>query len=127
MNIAPTCPKCLRPYWDDGSQTAVSICKCVEHTLPPPSLIVTNEPQILNLLNEINKKLDKSVSIPLGAEVSVNFEEETYKIIIAGNKLAEAAHKVQSDYDGIHRLRLALAEWYRTRANEFNRDNKISD
>lgn len=59
--------------------------------------------------------------------VSVNFEEETYKIIIAGNKLAEAAHKVQSDYDGIHRLRLALAEWYRTRANEFNRDNKISD
>lgn len=52
--------------------------------------------------------------------------EELNKIIEAGNKLAEAAHKVQSDYDGIHRLRLALAEWYKIRANEFDRDSRFS-
>lgn len=41
--------------------------------------------------------------------------------ISAGDKLAEAAHRVQSERDGVHRLRLALAEWYTTRANEFGR------
>ena len=65
MNIAPTCAKCLRPYWDDGSQTAVQICKCVDETLPPPSLVITGDTQVLKLLDEINKKLDKIVSIPL--------------------------------------------------------------
>ena len=45
-----------------------------------------------------------------------NVNEELNRIIKAGNHLAEAAHRVQSEYDGIHRLRLALAEWYKARA-----------
>jgi len=39
----------------------------------------------------------------------------------AGNDLAGAAHRVQDELDGIHRLRLALAAWYTARANEFDR------
>lgn len=42
--------------------------------------------------------------------------------ISAGDKLAEAAHRVQATHDGVHRLRLALADWYTTRANEFGRN-----
>ena len=41
--------------------------------------------------------------------------------ISAGDTLAEAAHRVQADHDGIHRLRLALAKWYTVRADEFGR------
>lgn len=40
----------------------------------------------------------------------------------AGNDLAEAAHRVQRTYDGVHRLRLALAGWYQALADEFDRD-----
>ena len=46
---------------------------------------------------------------------------ELDKIVKAGDKLAEAAHFVQSNYDGIHRLRIALSDWYKTRANENGR------
>lgn len=42
--------------------------------------------------------------------------------ISAGDKLAEAAHRVQADHDGVHRLRLALSNWYQVRANEFGRN-----
>jgi len=48
---------------------------------------------------------------------------ELNKVIEAGDTLAEAAHCVQSSYDGIHRLRLALSGWYKTRANENGRAN----
>lgn len=46
---------------------------------------------------------------------------ELDKTINAGNKLATEAHRVQADFDGIHRLRIAIANWYETRANEFSR------
>lgn len=41
--------------------------------------------------------------------------------ISAGDKLAEAAHRVQADHDGVHRLRIAMANWYQVRADEFGR------
>jgi hypothetical protein len=47
--------------------------------------------------------------------------DELFHVIDAGNKLAEAAHRVQADHDGIHRLRLALSNWYRVRSDEFGR------
>lgn len=47
--------------------------------------------------------------------------DEIQAIREAGDKLAEASHRVQSTYDGIHRLRLALSNWYKVRANEFGR------
>lgn len=50
---------------------------------------------------------------------------ELNKVIEAGDKLAEAAHYVQSSYDGIHRLRLALAGWYKTRADENGRGGSV--
>jgi len=77
----------------------------------------------LQFRNRLSGQL-KPLVIPKTAEVA--FSEELNKIIEAGNKLAEAAHKVQSDYDGIHRLRLALSEWYKVRANEFDRDSRFS-
>ena len=47
--------------------------------------------------------------------------DELKNIIEAGNRLAAAEHKVQCEYDGVHRLRLALSDWYKVRANEFGR------
>lgn len=50
---------------------------------------------------------------------------ETFsETISAGDKLAEAGHRVQADHDGVHRLRLALSNWYRIRANEFGRGKR---
>src|SRR5690606_31272517 len=39
----------------------------------------------------------------------------------AGGMLAEAATHVVTHYDGVHRLRLALAHWHKTMADEFGR------
>jgi len=39
----------------------------------------------------------------------------------SGCKLAEAATRVIRTYDGVHRLSLAVAEWYKTLANENGR------
>jgi len=50
--------------------------------------------------------------------------DELRNVIDAGNKLAEAAHFLQANFDGIHRLRLALSNWYQVRANEFGRNKK---
>ena len=47
--------------------------------------------------------------------------DEMRAIRRAGNDLAAAAHRVQQDYDGVHRLRLALAGWYTALANEWGR------
>ena len=46
------------------------------------------------------------------------------RIRYAGNNLATAAHRVQMDFDGIHRLRLALRDWYHALANEGGRGVK---
>lgn len=40
----------------------------------------------------------------------------------AGNKLAQAALQVCDEYDGIHRLMLAVSEWSKVVANEGGRD-----
>ena len=40
-------------------------------------------------------------------------------LISAGDKLAEAGHRVQAEHDGVHRLRLAMSNWYKVRADEF--------
>jgi len=48
--------------------------------------------------------------------------DELNKTIQAGDALAKAAHQVQSKYDGVHRLRLALSSWYLVRGNEYKRD-----
>lgn len=48
--------------------------------------------------------------------------KELHDVIEAGNTLAAAAHRVSADYDGVHRLRLALAGWYTTLGNEWGRD-----
>ena len=46
---------------------------------------------------------------------------EIAALIKSGDTLAQAAHHVQAEHDGVHRLRLALSEWYKTRADEFGR------
>lgn len=70
--------------------------------------------------------IKKNNSNQLEPPVMLQTAEELNKIIEAGNKLAEAAHRLQSEYDGVHRLRLALSEWYKVRANESNRDSSLS-
>ena len=75
MNIAPTCPKCLRPYWDDGSQTAVTVCSCNNHAISPPSLVLHSDTYMMQLLKEINSKLDELKAIQVQAKVKPACEQ----------------------------------------------------
>lgn len=47
--------------------------------------------------------------------------DENRKLREAGCKLAEASMHVIREYDGIHRLSLAVSEWAKTIANEGGR------
>lgn len=47
--------------------------------------------------------------------------QELARVLEAGNALAAAAHYVSAHFDGVHRLRLALAGWYTALANEGGR------
>ena len=47
--------------------------------------------------------------------------KENHELRKAGNDLAIAAIKVVRDYDGCHRLMLAVARWANTVANEGGR------
>ena len=55
----------------------------------------------------------------------MNIEEQitndNNKMRKAGNNLAEMAIRVIRDYDGIHRLALAVSDWTKVIANEGNR------
>lgn len=47
--------------------------------------------------------------------------EQNRKLKESGGNLAEAAMRVARDYDGVHRLLLAVSEWTKTLANEGGR------
>lgn len=49
------------------------------------------------------------------------YAEEVAHLRKTGDDLAFAAARVVTEYDGIHRLRLALSEWYKIRADEGGR------
>lgn len=61
----------------------------------------TEELKLIRLLSDENKKLKK-----------------------VGGKLALRALYTVTEYDGLHRLSLAIAEWNKTIANEFGRNKK---
>lgn len=50
-----------------------------------------------------------------------SLQEDNAKMRQAGCKLAEAAIQVVREYDGLHRLMLAVAEWSMVIANEGGR------
>ena len=58
-------------------------------------------------------------------EVEQNFIEllntENSKLKIAGCEMAEAAIRIIKDYDGVHRLSLAVSNWFKVMADENNR------
>lgn len=54
-------------------------------------------------------------------------EDDLNKFRSAGNKLAIAAIKVINEYDGLHRLALAVSEWTKTVANEGGRNGEKHD
>ena len=74
------------------------------------------------LMEEDYQKIAAEISSRLDALVIRQTAEELSKVINAGNNLAEATHYLQKEYDGINRIRLALSEWYKVRADEFGRD-----
>ncbi len=51
--------------------------------------------------------------------------EELDKTTEVGDALAKAAHRVQSEYDGVHRLRIALGHWYLVHGNEYKRGKPL--
>jgi len=55
-------------------------------------------------------------------QISRMLTEDNKKLKNAGFKLANAASRVVQDYDGVHRLSLALSEWYLAIANQGGRN-----
>ena len=49
--------------------------------------------------------------------------EDNKRMRVAGNNLAIAAIRVIRDYDGVHRLSLAVAEWNKAIADEGGRSH----
>lgn len=68
----------------------------------------------------------KSKLSPEVMQLSVAIEDRN-RLQKAGDALAEAAHRVSSTYDGVHRLRLALAGWYQALADEGRRGEKAEN
>jgi tellurite resistance protein len=52
-------------------------------------------------------------------------EKDNKRMREAGNNLAIAAMRVIRDYDGIHRLSLAVAEWNKAIADEGGRADTV--
>jgi hypothetical protein len=61
------------------------------------------------------------------AEINRMLVADNARMRKAGCNLAEAAIRVIRDYDGIHRLSLAVSEWAKAVANEGNRELTASD
>lgn len=77
-------------------------------------------------LTEVKAKINAEAVVMQQATVET-MADELRNVIDAGNSLAEAAHFLQANFDGIHRLRLALSNWYKVRADEFGRkENSLS-
>ena len=53
--------------------------------------------------------------------------EENRSLREAGCKLAEAAMRVVREFDGLHRLSLAVSEWSLAIANEGRRGERFAD
>ena len=56
------------------------------------------------------------------AELVRMLQRDNQKMRRAGLHLAECASRVVKEYDGIHRLSLAVSKWYEVVANEGDRD-----
>ena len=53
--------------------------------------------------------------------------EENKRLRLADTKLASAALRVISEYDGTHRLALAVSEWSKVLADEHGRGDTFND
>ena len=63
-------------------------------------------------------------SCPRCSEIFEKAYRDTADFIHAGNELAEAAVRVVSHYDGIHRLSKAISQWFLVVANQGGRGVK---
>lgn len=52
--------------------------------------------------------------------------EENKRLRLAGTTLSKAALHVITEYDGLHRLSLAVSEWAKTLADEHGRNKPTS-
>ena len=82
----------------------------------------------LKELKDVYERLDK-----IENEMSEKVEKEKYFVAEntalkkAGHNLAQAALYVAKEYDGIHRLLLAVSEWAKTVANEGGREQEYKN
>jgi len=67
------------------------------------------------------KSKEEAMDFPLDAFIEM-LQNDNRKLLDAGHNLAEAAVRVVKDYDGVHRLSLALSDWYCAIGNQGNRD-----
>ena len=81
------------------------------------------------ILRHAEEIVSHTIAETLKAAVSAEESNDVQKMLLADNermrvagcKLAEAAQRVIREYDGIHRLSLAVAEWSKAIADEGNR------
>lgn len=64
------------------------------------------------------------VSTPIDSELVGMLQEDNASILDAGFNMAKAASRVVRKYDGLHRLSLAISEWYKAVADQGNRSKK---
>jgi len=64
------------------------------------------------------------VGEPLGEQQLKMLSEENVRLREAGAQLAIAALRVATEYDGVHRLMLAVSVWAKVMADEHGRGDK---
>lgn len=69
--------------------------------------------------NPKQKKKEINVGTPIEF-----LRSDNYKMREVGSELAIAAARVIKDYDGLHRLSLAVKDWFEIIANEGGRGSK---
>ena len=63
--------------------------------------------------------------MPIAKDIIKMIEKDNKRMREAGNNLAIAAMRVIRDYDGIHRLSLAVSEWSKAIADEGGRADTV--
>ena len=83
---------------------------------------IYREQMLLDFMGYLNKHLSVPVNNP---DATAFLAEENRRLRISGCKLAEAALRVAREYDGVHRLLLAVSVWAKTVADEGGRGEDI--
>lgn len=73
------------------------------------------------------KHLQKNIANEAAVDISNMLAEENKRLREAGAELAIAAMRVATEYDGVHRLMLAVSKWANAMADEHGRGDRTTE